>query len=109
MLALAALAGASALGCGGEDGGDGDPSGGGDCSIGSVADISGNHGHVLEVSAADIAAGADKSYDIQGSSVHTHQVTLTAAHFEKLAQGQSVVVTSTDGSAHSHAVTVTCA
>jgi len=33
----------------------------------------------------------------------------SGAHFAELAQGGSVVVTSSDGAAHAHAVTVTCA
>jgi len=67
-----------------------------------------NHGHTLEVTQDDVTAGVDKTYDIQGSSMHTHQVTITAANFATLAGGGTVTATSTTGSAHSHEITVTC-
>lgn len=70
--------------------------------------IVGNHGHVLEVSQADIDAAQDKTYDIQGGSAHTHSVTITAAQFTTLAGGGQVVVTSTNGGAHTHEVTIVC-
>jgi hypothetical protein len=108
---LATLATGAAFGalaaCGGDDGG----GGGIDAPAGACAlneAISANHGHVLTVSAADVTAAVDKTYDIMGSSVHTHTVTLTAAHFAMLAQNQTVNVTSTSSGAHSHTITITC-
>lgn len=71
--------------------------------------ISANHGHELVVSEADVLAAADKTYDITGTSMHSHSVTITAAQFGMLAQGTSVMVTSTSGGNHTHTVTVTCA
>ena len=70
--------------------------------------ISANHGHTITVSAADIAAGVDQDYDIQGSSTHPHSVTVTAADFAMLAAGSSVSVESTNDDRHTHTVTVTC-
>lgn len=75
---------------------------------GGVVEISGNHGHVLAVSVADIEAGVDRTYDIQGDSAHNHTVTLTAAHFAMLADGASIQVTSSNAG-HVHSVTVSCA
>lgn len=40
-----------------------------------------NHGHRLLVSDADVAAGVDKTYSIQGNALHDHQITITAADF----------------------------
>jgi hypothetical protein len=80
-----------------------------DCSNGTNVTIGANHGHELVVSAADVEAGADKTYDITGTSLHAHMVTLTAAHFATLASSGQVMVTSTTGSAHTHSVTVVCA
>jgi hypothetical protein len=77
------------------------------CSPGVT--IASNHGHVLAVSAADVTAGQPRTYDIEGQAGHAHSVTLTAAHFQMLAQHQPVNVTSTTGSAHAHSVTVRCA
>jgi hypothetical protein len=51
----------------------------------------------------------EKTYDIQGISAHPHMVTLTAAHFQTLADGQTVMVTSTNDAAHDHLITIVCA
>ena len=64
--------------------------------------------HEMTVSAADVAAGVEKMYDIQGESVHPHTVTLTAAHFTTLQGGGMVTVTSSRNNEHTHMVTVTC-
>ncbi|HMY36838.1 MAG TPA: hypothetical protein PKO47_01875 [bacterium] len=93
---------------------DGDNGGGGtdpkpDCiNAGTKISISGNHGHTLSVSKADVAAGTEKTYNITGSSAHSHSVTITAEHFAQLAANTSIVITSTP-SGHSHQVTVSCA
>jgi hypothetical protein len=70
--------------------------------------IGANHGHVLVVSKADVMAGVAKTYHIQGTSLHDHTVTITAAQFAMLAANTSISTTSsTDG--HSHPITVMCA
>lgn len=79
--------------------------GGGDSCEASIV---GNHGHQLVVSAADLDAGVDKTYDITGDALHAHSVTVTAADFATLAGGGSVTLTSSDGAAHNHSITVTC-
>lgn len=71
--------------------------------------ISANHGHTLEVSAADLEARTEKTYDIQGSSSHPHLLTVTAADFEILQSGGSVTKTSTTDAGHAHDVTIQCA
>ena len=75
---------------------------------GTSSSIGGNHGHTLSVSAADITTGIERTYDIQGSSAHNHQVTVTATHFATLANNSSVAVTSTSAG-HTHSVTISCA
>jgi hypothetical protein len=92
-------------GCGGGGGGDAMPSSG-QCS----AAIAGNHGHALSVPRADLDSTTDRSYDIQGSAVHTHMVTFTAAQLAMLKAGQAVSVTSTpfSGDGHTHLVTESC-
>ncbi|MBX3251836.1 MAG: twin-arginine translocation signal domain-containing protein [Myxococcales bacterium] len=69
-----------------------------------------NHGHSLTVSADDVMAGVERSYNIQGSSRHPHTVVVTPAHFAALAAGMTVTVTSSrDGSPeHPHDVTLRC-
>jgi hypothetical protein len=70
--------------------------------------ITNPHSHVLTVPVADLEDGADKTYDIQGTSQHTHTVTITAAQFATLAGGTSIMLTSTSGNGHTHAITVNC-
>lgn len=80
------------------------------CSQGASATaISGNHGHSLAVPKADVATAATKTYSIQGSASHAHQVTITAAQFAQLKGGHGISVTSSLALAHSHMLTVTCA
>jgi len=108
-VALAACGGALVAGCGSGSNGM-DMAGGGDClANGTNILIAGNHGHVLSVSKADVAAAADKTYDITGQAGHTHNVTVAAADFAKLTANSSVQVTSTTASGHTHTVTITCA
>jgi hypothetical protein len=78
---------------------------------GTNAAIAGNHGHTITVTASEVAAGVDKTYDITGDGGHTHMVTVTAANFATLQSNAngSVMVTSTSGAAHTHEVTITCA
>jgi hypothetical protein len=79
------------------------------CSMnGTIVAIAGNHGHVLVVSKADVAAGAQKMYSIQGGSLHDHIVTLTTADFAQLAANASVSTVSSSAG-HTHTITVTCA
>ncbi len=74
----------------------------------NTATIASNHGHAITVSAADITAGVDKTYNITGTSAHQHSVTISAAMFTMLKAGMSILVTSSVGGAHSHSVMVTC-
>lgn len=70
--------------------------------------ISANHGHALNVPAADVTAGVAKTYSIKGTSGHDHTVTITAAQFAQLGAGRAVTVPSSNGAGHTHSVTVTC-
>ena len=81
-----------------------------DClANGTTTSIESNHGHDLTVSTADVEAATEKSYSIQGSSGHNHGVTITAANFNSLKTNQSIQVTSTSDSDHTHSITVGCA
>lgn len=129
FLTVGALAGATVTllltGCGSDDdgggsggagggtggsGGTGGGTGGAGGSSGSpcTADIVGNHGHVLDIPAADLDSTDAKTYSIQGSSVHDHTITLTPANLADLKAGTSVSVDSTVEAAHSHSITITC-
>jgi hypothetical protein len=83
---------------------------GADClQNGTNVSIGGNHGHSLTVSVADINAGVDKTYSIEGSSDHPQQVTLTAAQFNTLKSNTQILIASSVNSVHSNSVTVSCA
>ena len=97
--------------CGG--GGDSAPAGGGggsspqSCGAGDAA-ISGNHGHQVTIPLADLDSTVDKTYDIQGTASHDHQITLTVAQLQMLKAGQTVTVGSTTTLSHAHNVTTGC-
>lgn len=76
---------------------------------GTVSTIGANHGHVLMVSKADVAAGVAKTYDIHGTANHTHSVTVSAAMFTMLQANTTVMTVSTTDSNHNHPITVMCA
>ena len=112
---LGATAGGTVLlllqsgGGGGGGGYGGGGGGGGGQSCGSTgAAISGNHGHVLSIPAADLTATTNRTYGITGTADHTHSVTFTPAQLASLGSGMSVMVMSTVNSSHDHAVTATC-
>lgn len=67
-----------------------------------------NHGHALTVSLADVMAGAEKTYDVKGSSGHTHSVTLSADEMKSLQEGKIVRTKSTTQN-HAHHILVRCA
>jgi hypothetical protein len=69
---------------------------------------SGRDEHEMVITAADLAAKAEKTYDIQGLAGHSHQVTLSAADFQKLTIGGPVTLHSTrdPDDAHLHTVSI---
>lgn len=64
---------------------------------------------MLVVPVADLSSTVDKTYDIQGSSGHTHSVLLTVANLRQLKDGVAVTVESSNGNGHTHTVTTRCA
>jgi hypothetical protein len=110
---LGSLAGVAAFAaCGGDDGGGTDGAITRNCATnGTTVQIGNNHGHALVVTASEINAGVDKTYDIMGTSDHPHSVTVTAANFATLQSNAngSVMVTSTSGGGHTHSVLIFCA
>jgi len=75
---------------------------------GTRAIIPYNHGHTLDIPAADIAAGTPRSYDITGGADHSHSVSVTAAEMATLAGNGSIQVMSTTGGGHAHTIDVRC-
>lgn len=99
---------AALVGCGGDDGGtppaDAPPP---SCATNETV-IQTNHGHVMMVSMADITAAANKTYDIMGTALHTHSVTITAAQYAMLKTGAMLTLTSSSDGTHTHTVNVMC-
>ena len=95
--------------CGGDDS-EGNPTGGGsaNCSDGVDATITSNHGHELQIPAADFDGGQSKTYSIQGASPHNHTVTLTADDFAELKGGKTITKESTNDAGHTHPMQIKC-
>ena len=80
--------------------------GGGGGGNGSVAGtISGNHGHVATISAAQLTAANAVALDITGTATHSHSVDLSAQDILDVAGRKSVAKLSSTGSGHDHTVT----
>ena len=100
----------SILGCSSSVNPNPDPNTTANClANGTAVSIGTNHGHSLTVSKADVEAGTEKTYSIQGTSSHAHSVTLSAANFTALKSNTAISVTSTKGDSHTHSVSVSCA
>ncbi len=78
------------------------------CGNGAVNQPINDPTHGVSIPAADIVAGAQKVYSIQGTSMHNHNITVTAAMFTLLRAGMTFTVTSTMTNGHTHNVTVRC-
>jgi hypothetical protein len=88
----------SPVGGGGNGGG-----GGGDGSVSGT--ISGNHGHVATITAAQLTAGNAVALDITGSASHSHSVSLSAQDILDVAARKTVAKASSTNSGHDHTVT----
>lgn len=111
---LVAIPAYSLISCSNDDSANGDPNidpEAQDCldNGANATAISSNHGHTLIVNKADIDAGVEKSYSIQGSSGHNHTIVVTAANFNTLKSAKTLKVESSRDSSHRHDVTVSCA
>lgn len=71
-----------------------------------IAKVGGNHGHVFQVSVADVKAGVDKTYDLTGTAGHPHAITLTADDHKRLGAGEVLRRTSSRDGGHQHRLLV---
>ena len=83
--------------------GGGGGGGGGDGSV--SGSISGNHGHVATITAAQLTAGNAVALDITGSANHSHSVELSAQDILDVAARKTVAKISSTNSSHDHTVT----
>ncbi len=74
-----------------------------------TVEIGGTDGHELVVPQSHVDAKTERVYDIQGAAPHSHQVTVTAAHFEKIAKGERVHLTASAGDDHTHLILISLA
>jgi len=98
-------------GCGGggsDAGGPAPAPGPGPANACSSSNITANHGHVLVIPRADLDSTTPMSYGIQGSALHNHSVTFSAAQLAQLKAGQAVTVTSSISDGHNHDVGGPC-
>ena len=80
--------------------------GGGGGGNGSVSGtISGNHGHVATITAAQLTGGNAVALDITGSANHSHSVSLSAQDILDVAARKTVAKVSSTDSGHDHTVT----
>jgi hypothetical protein len=79
-------------------------------SGGIASEITNNHGHELNIPAADFSDPVDGTYSIKGSADHDHQVSFTGEDLEIVSGYNSKTVTSTSGGTdgHTHEVTLDC-
>lgn len=85
--------------------------GGGACTSDPTVEFVSNHNpgpHVLVVTLAEVEAGVEMQYNIQGQSGHPHTVVLTAEDFATLQQTGSIQVESSNDAMHTHVINVTC-
>lgn len=99
--ALALLSGVAITisGCGGGDSPSSPSSGD------MVGTVSANHGHSAVITGAQLTAGGALNLSIQGSSVHSHNVELTAGEVASIGSRQRVSKESSVNDSHSHTVT----
>lgn len=103
------LAGSAGLvfvvGCGGDDGGGSGADAGSAGFTLTNSDNSG-HTHTLTVLCIDLAGEAPVTYTTGVGDAHTHTVMLTADEVMRIAAGETVDITFTDGHEHTFLIAV---
>jgi len=103
----AAAGGAGAGGVAGSAGSGGGAAPAPDCAAQLKVFITADHGHVMNVTLADVMAGVTKVYDTMGTATHTHFIQLLPADFAKLQAGGTVRKLSCNAG-HEHEYIVNC-
>jgi len=71
--------------------------------------FSANHGHILTIPAADMNSSVTKTYSVQGTGGHDHQVTLSPGQIAQLRAGGMISVSTTFDAGHAHTMSGGCA
>ena len=69
-----------------------------------TGEISSNHGHAATITAAQLGAGGALDLDIQGTSSHSHMLSLTPSEIAMIRSGSRFEKTCSGGK-HTHTVT----
>lgn len=72
--------------------------------VDAVGEIESNHGHSAVITAAQLTAGGDLEISIQGTSRHTHIVSLSAMEMVMVRNG-AALRKETSATSHFHVVT----
>ena len=72
---------------------------------GATGAVGTNHGHIAQITSAELMAGGMTSLDITGTSSHPHTVELTADEVAQIGTGAQVAKISSTDAGHSHTVT----
>lgn len=70
-----------------------------------MGSISANHGHTVTITAAQLSAGGDVTLLLTEGSGHTHNVSLTGGEVVQVRDNQKVAKESTSSAGHTHTVT----
>ena len=70
-----------------------------------MGSISANHGHTVTITSAQLSAGGDVTLLLTEGSGHTHNVSLTGGEVVQVRDNQRVAKESTSNSGHTHTVT----
>ncbi len=70
--------------------------------------FSANHGHILTIPAADMNSSVTKTYSVQGTGGHDHQVTLSPGQIAQLRAGGMISVSTTFDAGHAHTMSGGC-
>ena len=73
----------------------------------AVGNVANNHGHTVTITGAQLLAGGAVTLDVQGTSSHPHQVTLSSADVKAIRSGQRVSKDTSPSPSGSHFHTVT--
>lgn len=74
---------------------------------GTVVELSGNHGHAMDVPADHVKRGIGGGYAVKGGD-HEHAVVLRDEEMKKLQAGETVTTRTSSVNSHLHEVTIRC-
>lgn len=74
---------------------------------GTLVELSGNHGHTVDIPADGVKRGIGGTYAVKGGD-HEHAIALKDEDMKKLQAGQPVTTRTTSVNGHVHEVSISC-